>query len=175
MGKIQKKALVTSIVCALALNLGATDLGSISVESSTIDINSEDATEVSNVDVIDQETIQTVGPKNLVDVLKTVPGVTAVARAGEMMQIRFRGVGQQQFMGEQPGVAIIVDGVPIKSKSGGFRINMTDIKSIKVIKGSASYLYGDGALSGALIITTKRPKGKNETIITAEAGSYKYR
>jgi iron complex outermembrane recepter protein len=174
-GKIQKKALVTSIVCALALNLGATDLGSISVESSTIDINSEDATEVSNVDVIDQETIQTVGPKNLVDVLKTVPGVTAVARAGEMMQIRFRGVGQQQFMGEQPGVAIIVDGVPIKSKSGGFRINMTDIKSIKVIKGSASYLYGDGALSGALIITTKRPKGKNETIITAEAGSYKYR
>ena len=175
MGKIQKKALVISIVCAFALNLGATDLGSISVESSTIDINSEDATEVSNVDVIDQETIQTVGPKNLVDVLKTVPGVTAVARAGEMMQIRFRGVGQQQFMGEQPGVAIIVDGVPIKSKSGGFRINMTDIKSIKVIKGSASYLYGDGALSGALIITTKRPKGKNETIITAEVGSYKYR
>ncbi|WP_428738580.1 TonB-dependent receptor [Sulfurimonas sp.] len=171
---IGKKGIVISAICAFALNLGATDLGTVQVESSTIDLNTDVATEVSNVDVIDEEMVQTVGAKNLVEVLKTVPGVTAVARAGEQMQIRFRGVGQQQFMGEQPGVAIIVDGVPIKSKAGGFRINMTDIKSIKVIKGSASYLYGDGALSGTLIITTKRPKGKNETVVTAEVGSYKY-
>lgn len=175
MRTIQKKAFGVAMIFALTFQLGATDLGTVQVQSSTIDLNTDVATEVSNVDVIDEETIQTVGPKNLVDVLKTVPGVTAVSRAGEMMQVRFRGVGQQQFMGEQPGVAIIVDGVPIKAKAGGFRINMTDIKSIKVIKGAASYLYGDGALSGALIITTKRPKGKNETVISAEAGSYKYR
>ena len=49
-----------------------------------------------------------------------------------------------------------------------------EFKSIKVIKGSASYLYGDGALSGALIITTKKPKGIHETTVTAEVGSYNY-
>ncbi len=171
---IKKTTLSISVLCALAINLSATDLGRIEVESSTIDLKTDVKTEVSNVDVISEETLDIVDPKNLVDVLKTVPGMTSVARAGEMMQIRFRGVGQQQFMGENPGVAIIVDGVPVMANAGGIRLNMTDIKSIKVIKGSASYLYGDGALSGALIITTKKPKGKHETTITAELGSYNY-
>lgn len=169
------KRLYVSAICALAINLSASDLGTIQVESSTIDLKTEVKTEASNVDVISEETIKVVDPKNLVDVLKTVPGMTSVARAGEMMQIRFRGVGQQQFMGEKPGVVIIVDGVPVMAKAGGIRLNMTDIKSIKVIKGSASYLYGDGALAGALIITTKKPKGKNETTVTAEIGSYNYK
>lgn len=171
---MKKTALSISAICALAMNLSATDLGMIQVESSTIDVKTDVKTEVSNVDIIDEETINIVGPKNLVDVLRTVPGITSVARAGETMQIRIRGVGQQQYMGEQPGVAIIVDGVPVMAVSGGIRLNMTDIKSIKVIKGSASYLYGDGALSGAVIITTKKPKGQSETTLTAEVGSYNY-
>ncbi|PNV84412.1 MAG: hypothetical protein C0627_01005 [Sulfurimonas sp.] len=167
-------SLVVAATIFSAASVTASDLGTIQVESSTIDVKTGTKTEVSNVDIIDEEAIKTVGPKNLVDILKTVPGMTSVSRAGEMMQIRFRGVGQQQYMGENPGVAIIVDGVPVMAKAGGIRINIADIKSIKIIKGSASYLYGDGALSGALIITTKKPKGKNESIVSAEIGSYGY-
>jgi len=167
-------SLVVAAAIFSAASVIADDLGTIKVESSTIDVKAGTKTEVSNVDVIDEETIKTVGPKNLGDILKTVPGVTAVERAGEMMQIRFRGVGQQQYMGENPGVAIIVDGVPVMAKSGGIRLNLTDIKSIKIIKGSASYLYGDGALAGALIITTKKPRAKSESALSAELGSYGY-
>ncbi|MCK9473460.1 TonB-dependent receptor [Sulfurimonas sp.] len=174
--KTKNFSLVTTLLLSsLNLNVSASeDLGLVTVESSTINVKTDKKTEVSNVDIIDEETIKTVGPKNLVDILKTVPGMTSVERAGEMMQIRFRGVGQQQYMGENPGVAIIVDGVPVMAKSGGLRINMADIKSIKIVKGSASYLYGDGALAGALIITTKKPKGKNESMVSAEIGSYGY-
>ena len=110
--KTKNFSLVTTLLLSsLNLNVSASeDLGLVTVESSTINVKTDKKTEVSNVDIIDEETIKTVGPKNLVDILKTVPGMTSVERAGEMMQIRFRGVGQQQYMGENPGVAIIVDG-----------------------------------------------------------------
>ncbi len=173
--KLQSYVLVALLMSSGSTQLYASeDLGLVSVESSTIDVKADTQTEVSNTDVIDAEMMQTVDPKNLVDVLKTVPGVTSVARAGEMMQIRFRGVGQQQYMGEKPGVVIIVDGVPVMPNAGGIRLNMADVKSIKVIKGSASYLYGDGALAGALVITTKKPRAKNESELYAEVGSYSY-
>ena len=149
-------------------------LNVITVESSAITGNAISATESSSVSIVDEETMEIVGPKNLVEVLKTVPGMTSVARAGEMLQFRVRGVGQQQYMGEKPGVAIIIDGVPVMSQAGGITLNLTDIESVKVIKGSASYLYGDTALAGAIVITTKQPKNKSENSVRAEWGSYGY-
>jgi iron complex outermembrane receptor protein len=173
--RLSKGLLLSGVLLSLSTAYAGEDLGSISVESSTIsNLTVDKKTEVSSVDIIDEETIDTVDAKNLTDLLKTIPGVTSLSRAGEMMQIKFRGVGQQQYMGENPGVAIIVDGVPVMAKSGGIRLNLTDIESIKVVKGSASYLYGDGALSGALIITTKKAKGKSESELRATLGSYNY-
>ena len=174
---IARKAILTSMVCASALfgdSDEAVNLDRLKVESSTIDLKNDLRTETSNVNIVNEEKLETVGAKNLIEVLKTVPGVTSVARAGEMFQIRFRGVGQQQYMGEKPGVAIIVDGVPVMSNAGGFRLNLQNVKSIKVIKGGASYLYGDTALSGAIVITTKQAKNKNESVASVEVGSYNY-
>jgi iron complex outermembrane receptor protein len=169
------KKVYISLACALAISSNAADLGTISVESSTVNVTNTSPTESSNVNIIDEKTIEIVGSKNIVDILKTIPGMTNIARAGEMVQFRFRGVGNQQYMGEKPGVAIVIDGVPVMSVSGGVRLNLNDIKSIKVIKGSASYLYGDTALSGAVVITTKKIKSKSESTVAVEVGSYGYR
>lgn len=168
---MKKAVLLTALLGSLAM---AEDLGTVNVESSTINVKGDLATESSKVEVVDEEMLETIGAKNLIDVLKTIPGVTSVARSGEMFQVRFRGVGQQQFMGEKPGVAIIVDGVPVMSDAGGFKLNMQNVKSIKVVKGSASYLYGDTALAGAIVITTKQTKNKNESVARVEYGSYNY-
>jgi len=163
-----------SLVAILALSTlqASEDLGTLNVNSSTIDIKTNLSTESSSIAIIDEETIDIVGSKNITDILRTVPGMTNVARAGETVQFRFRGVGAQQYMGEKPGVAIVIDGVPVMSISGGVRLNLDDIKSVKVIKGSASYLYGDTALSGAVIITTKKMNTKSESSISTEFGSY---
>ncbi|MBD3823899.1 MAG: TonB-dependent receptor, partial [Epsilonproteobacteria bacterium] len=49
-----------------------------------------------------------------------------------------------------------------------------NIQSIKVVKGGASYLFGEDALSGAIIITTK--KGYNNyNSVAAEVGSFNYK
>ncbi len=169
------KKIYISLACAVALN-GA-DLGTISVESSTVNVtNIDKTTEASTINFIDSEQIAEIGAKQINEVLQTIPGVTTDVRTGEEIEIHMRGVGQQEFMGEDTGVAIIVDGVPIYAKSGKFKLNVSDIKSIKVIKGSASYLYGNTATAGAIIITTSRPKGvENEFSLGVEHGSHDYK
>ena len=168
-----KKNVYLSIICALAINASAVDLETIEVKSSTIDdLGYDKTTEVSTVNTIDSETIKQIDPKNINELLQTIPGVTADVRS-DVVEIHIRGVGQQEFMGEDTGVVVVIDGVPVMQDGGKVRgINIDEIESIKVIKGSAGYLYGANAASGAVIITTKKPKRGTGAEVRAEAGSY---
>ncbi len=164
-----------SLACLLSIGLSAADLGTINVESSTItDLGTDQKTEVSTVNVIDEKTIETVDPKNINQVLNTVPGITADVRSN-VVEIHIRGVAQQEFMWEDTGVAVVIDGVPVLQNGGKVKFNLDEIESIKVIKGGASYLYGRNALAGAVIITTKKAKNKDEKSVKAEYGSYAYK
>jgi len=173
------KKIYLSAICALALvtSLQASeDIGTIQVESSTIeDLSTDLKTEASTINIIDEKTIEEIDPKNINDLLQTIPGVTADVRS-DVVEIHIRGVNQQEFMWEDTGVAVVIDGVPVMQDGGKVRgINIDEIESIKVIKGSAGYLYGEQASSGAIIITTKKAKNKNGGYISAEAGSYGYK
>ncbi len=170
------KKIYLSVLCSLLISANAADLGTINVESSTItDTAVDQKTEASTVNVITEKTIEKIDPKNINDLLQTIPGVTADVRS-DVVEIHIRGVNQQEFMWENTGVAVVIDGVPVMQDGGKVRgINIDEIESIKVIKGSAGYLYGADASAGAIIITTKKAKGKNEGSVSAEAGSYGYR
>ncbi len=148
-------------------------MDTIRVESSTITNARAGRTEASTVNYISEEQIEQINPKQLNELLQTVPGITADFMGNEVVEIHMRGMNQQEFMWEHTGVAIIVDGVPVYAKSGKFRINMSDITSVKVVKGSASYLYGNNAMAGAIIITTSKPRGGDDSYsISAEGGSH---
>ncbi|MCW8855500.1 MAG: TonB-dependent receptor [Gammaproteobacteria bacterium] len=166
--------LISMSLLGLTINANAEDLGVIQVESSTITTREQTHTEASTVSTIGEETIKIIDPKHLNEILQTVPGLTADVRGGEVAEIHMRGVGQQEFMNEDTGVAIVIDGVPVMQNGGKVRINLEAIETIKVIKGSASYLYGNTARGGAVVITTKKPKNKNEYNVSAVAGSYGY-
>ena len=170
------KKIYLSVLCSLFISANAADLGTINVESSTItDLTTDKKTEVSTVNVINEKTIEQIDPKNIGDVLNTIPGITADVRSGDTVEIHMRGVGQQEFMWEDTGVAVVIDGVPVLQNGGKVKFNLDDIESIKVIKGGASYLYGRNALSGAIIITTKKSKNKNENSVKFEYGSEDYK
>ena len=170
--KTIKYSLVAVLVIASTMN-AAEDLGIITVESSTID-DKFDAKkmEVSNTVILKGEEIDALMAENIADVLNTVPGVTARKNEGDSNKIHIRGVGTEMYMGEKPGVAIVIDGVPVQERAGSVNIDMDNIESLKIIKGGASYLYGNDALAGAIVITTKRPKATNEGSVSAEFGSY---
>jgi len=169
-------AAASAVLLGAFTALGAADnytMDTISVESSTITNVESGKTEASTVNYIGKELIEEINPKQINEVLQTIPGVTADVRDNEVVEIHMRGMNQQEFMWEDTGVAIIVDGVPVYAKSGKFRLNMSDITSIKVIKGSAAYLYGNNATAGAIVITTSRPRGSADAyLVSAEVGSY---
>ncbi len=157
----------------IASQLHAQDLGTISVESSTIDDtfeNKKDA--VSNTFYIDSEDVEKMNPTNVEDVLNTIPGMTTSNVGNDRVKIHIRGVDNQRYMGEKPGVAVVIDGVPVQETTGKINLDLDNIETIKVIKGSASYLYGNDAIAGAVVITTKRAKGVSSSKVESEIGSF---
>ncbi len=153
----------------------AIELDTIKVESSTIDDKFVGKkTEVSNIEILGAKEIEEVHAENIGDVLNSVPGLTVRVNEGDSNKIHIRGVATEVYMGEKPGVAIVIDGVPVQERAGSVNIDADNIESIKVIKGGASYLYGNDALAGAVVITTKRPKAQNGGSVSYERGSYGY-
>lgn len=151
-------------------------LQEVTVTSTTIDDRFDSKRgEPSNINNISGKKVDDEHGKNLVEILESIPGVTAEVQSGDSVKIMLRGVEAQRYMGEKPGVAIVIDGVPVQERTGRVNIDLDNIDSIKVIKGGASYLFGEDALSGAVIITTKRGAKMAGFTASAEAGSFGYR
>ncbi len=154
----------------------AEDLGVIQVESSTIDDRFENKrNESSNIGVIKGEEVDAAHTENIQQMLQSIPGITTTFSSGDSLKIHIRGIENQVYMGEKPGVAVVIDGVPVFERTGAVNIDMDNIESIKVVKGGASYLFGDDALSGAVIITTKHGAHYKGFAAAAEAGDFNYR
>lgn len=97
-----------------------------------------------------------------------------MAGEGDGIKIKIRGIDNQRYMGEKPGVAIVIDGVPVFERTGKVNVDLDNIESIRVVKGGASHLYGEDALAGAVIITTKRGANNAGFTVESDAGSYGY-
>lgn len=131
--------------------------------------NPSSSTFISGEDIDDQHA------KNIQEILRGIPGITSdLYGDGDGIKIKIRGIDNQRYYGEQPGVAIVIDGVPIFERTGKVNIDLDNIESIRVVKGGASYLYGEDALAGAVIITTKGAKDKNDISLGYEQGSFGY-
>lgn len=150
-------------------------LPEVTVTSTTIDDRfTSKRGEPASVHDISGQTVDEKRPENMIEILRSIPGVTADLSSGDELKIKLRGIENQRYMGEKPGVAIVIDGVPVFERTGKVNIDLDNIESIKVIKGGASYLFGDDGLTGAVIITTKRgPKYKGLTV-AADQGSWDY-
>lgn len=173
--KMRKELLLAVAVIASPYAAVAADMGMIRVDSTTIDDRFESKRgEPSNINVISGEKVERAHSENIKQILDAIPGVTAELQSQDSLKIHIRGVENQRFMGEKPGVAVVIDGVPVFERTGRVNVNMDDIESIKVVKGGASYLFGDDALAGAVIITTKRGAKLAGAQLSAEGGSFGY-
>lgn len=152
-----------------------TRLDEVFVTSTTIDDRFQSRrSEASSIHEISGRAIDERRPENLIEMLNAIPGVTADLSSGDELKIKLRGVENQRYMGEKPGVAIVIDGVPVFERTGKVNIDLDNIESIKVIKGGASYLFGEDALAGAVVITTKRGARYKGVTVAADTGSWGY-
>ncbi len=97
-----------------------------------------------------------------------VAGVQATgvsAGPGSSPTIRIRGFGSMEA---STTPLYIIDGVPMAA--GVVTVNPNDIESMSVLKdASATALYGARAANGAIIITTKKARGKQDAEVTFDA------
>jgi len=165
-----------TLLALSTLNAQDVNLGTLNIGSTTIDDKFQsNTTDVSNTTIITEKDISKINPTNIENILNTIPGITASNVGNDRVKIHIRGIDNQMYMGEKPGVAVVIDGVPVQETTGKINLDLDNISSIKVIKGSASYLYGNDAIAGAIIITTKRPQGKDSSKIETEAGSFGFK
>ena len=161
-------------VAAPHLQAAPIALDTVTVTGSTIsDRFDADSRAVSSTTIIDHDEIAERHATNIIEVLRAIPGVTAdLSGEGDGIKIKLRGVENQRYMGEKPGVAIVIDGVPVFERTGKVNIDLDNIQSIRVHLGGASYLFGEDALAGAVIITTKRGAGHEGVSVEYERGSF---
>lgn len=170
------RPLVLALAAWPALALAQdTQLGEVTVTSTTIDDRfTSKRAEPSSIHDISGKTVDDKRPENIIQILQSIPGVTADLSSGDEIKIKLRGIENQRYMGEKPGVAIVIDGVPVFERTGKVNIDLDNIESIKVIKGGASYLFGEDALVGAVIVTTKRGAKYKGITLAADEGSWGY-
>ena len=125
------------------------------------------------INVISEEEIENVKPRNAADVLQRIPGVNSSSLGAEsaLTSIRI----PTHFT--NPYTLVLVDGVPTSSygsgSAGSFsEINSDNIARIEVVKGPGSALYGSNAIGGIINIITKDPTAKPQVKLWTELGSY---
>ena len=127
----------------------------------------------SSISVISAEEIVRSSPRDIIDALRTVPGVdiTTTGGPGSAASVRIRGA-------ESKNTLVLIDGVRVNDPSdagGGFDMSAivpTDIERIEVLRGPQSALYGSDAMGGVINIITRKGQGKPRVKMSAEGGSY---
>jgi outer membrane receptor for ferrienterochelin and colicin len=117
------------------------------------------------VTLITSEDIQRMGARDLVDVLRFVPGFDIAIDVLPVFTIRGNGVNEGKML-------VLIDGHPINNIGSGYsfiyqRFSLTNIDRIEIIRGAGSAIYG--GLAGLAVIniqTKKATTHKQETSVT---------
>jgi len=128
----------------------------------------------SPVYLIGNRVIEETERRNIEESLFRVPGVfTEDRHHGEANVVSFRGIGLHTHVTR--GILVLVDGVPVNEADGrtSFEgIDMENAKSIEVLKGPVSAMYGPNGITGVINIKEIEPKKGFHGRITARVGSY---
>lgn len=128
------------------------------------------------IDVVDQEDIQAGQLQmTLSESLIRIPGITAQNRtqSAQDPQISSRGFGSRSAFGVR-GVRVYVDGIPLTMPDGQGQpgvVDLSAIKSIEVMRGPFSALYGNSSGGVIQLFTEDAPKTP-EVGATVMFGSY---
>ena len=108
----------------------------------------------SALEVVTVETIESLGARDVGDVLRPLPSVSVRASATGKQTVSIRGSNPNE-------VAIFLDGLRLNSANNGVvdlsAIDLNELELVEVIKGGATTLFGQGAFGGVVILTSRPP------------------
>jgi outer membrane receptor protein involved in Fe transport len=129
-----------------------------------------------SVVALNPDDLKTTAALTLDDALRQVPGFSLFRRSGSRTAnpttqgVSLRGLGAS---GASRAV-VLADGIPLNDPFGGWvywnRVPRESISQVEVLRGSASHLYGSGALGGVVNISTNSV-ATNSLSLTAAYGN----
>jgi len=121
------------------------------------------------ISAIDAETMERAGVERAGDYISLIPNVTLVdtANVGDT-QVSIRGIVSTRDA--ESTFAYVVDGV-LSTNPNSFNEEMFDVEQIEVLKGPQGALYGRNAVSGAILVTTKKPGDEAEAEVAVGVGN----
>ncbi len=130
----------------------------------------------SSVTVVTAEEIEEKQLTQVLDVLRSVPGVNIVQSGprGTATSAYLRGTDTRHTL-------VLIDGIEFRDTSsigGGSNlanISTENIERIEVVKGAQSVIYGSDAIGGVINIITKKGSRNRSTSASLEGGSYNTR
>jgi outer membrane receptor for ferrienterochelin and colicins len=123
--------------------------------------------------IITADMIQNSGARNMRELLSLyVPGMTQVETL-KQPGISYHGI----YSSEQENVLVMINGHrlnnrSLNSKNFDYSISLNNIKQIEVLRGPASSLYGNVALTGVVNIITKNGGDIDDVELSAAAGNF---
>jgi outer membrane receptor for ferrienterochelin and colicins len=161
-------------------------IGWITIEMQKVDSNLDEVTVISStrnnqriensplkVEVLGREAMDeesTIKPANIASIIGDVSGVQIqqTSATNGNSNVRIQGLSGQYTQ-------ILKDGMPLfEGFSGGLgalSIPPLDLKQVELIKGSASTLYGGGAIGGLINIISRKPNAKQDVVVIINAST----
>ena len=167
------KKLSALMLVAMSSPVMAEDiLEAISVTATKIETPASEVPQ--SVVVMDREAIEETGVRNINDVVKNIPGVTAISRNnGYDSRMIIRGAGVKWIYGVRE-IMVIRDGVPMTDPGSFTRldyIDMDDMDSVEVFKGPGS-IEAANATGGVIYIRSQSVFDNRQDRVKVGAGSF---
>ncbi len=126
---------------------------------------------VSNVTVIDRDTIERYGYSSVSEAMENAPGVM-IWRTYFMQHVPvFRGGLQEHYANK---ILVMINNVPAWNAVTGEgdldRVAIDAVERIELLRGPGSVLYGSNAQTGVVNIVLRKPKRKGETVAAVVGG-----
>ena len=123
-----------------------------------------------SITVFTSKTIEDARIRSLDDFIGLTPSFQIIHQeSAGVFEMTIRGITQTN-QGDAP-VTMVVDGVTLPY-ANSFGKPLYDIEQIEVLKGPQGDLYGQNAIGGAVIVTTKQPTNTFEGHVTGGFGNY---
>jgi iron complex outermembrane recepter protein len=123
-----------------------------------------------SISVFTSQNIEDARIRSIDDFVQLTPSFQIIHQeSAGVFEMTIRGITQTN-QGDAP-VTMVVDGVTLPY-ANSFGKPLFDIQQIEVLKGPQGDLYGQNAIGGAVIVTTKQPTNHFEGHVTGSAGNY---
>ncbi len=124
-------------------------------------------------DVVDRETIDRRGDQELTQAIAHVPGLVVSTQAGSFESVTLRGLPRDG--NEFTNTLLLIDGVPQTDSRNSARVvnlPINDARSIEVVRGPNSALYGRTAVGGAVNVLTADPTPEHRFGVDLTVGEF---